>query len=1559
MDLAIAHFDLPSDPPNVSAPQPLHLFPDPAPPVATRRRGRRPTEREGESTSQRAARERRNERARARYASNSVARRERQRQRYAANREQAIAMHEPSPENTSPHRVPAHIRASQRAIMQGVRASASQEDRDLLSQRRRESRAQDQILRNLEQEYIDAERAYDNQLRPFHPRTLENLAFHYDADYDYHSLSQLSIDLMTKTCQRCNARLFRKEAPGICCSNGKCCMLRQYTLPPAPESELYDVRNPDGKHMLEYIMRYNSCFAMTSLGINGQRLGAGDWPSTFRIQGQIYHQIGSLLPQPESDAQYVQIYFMGDSDCQIDRRTGMFQGVRRNLVALFQHLLERENDLIRNFKTALERMPADTCSLAIRADRLPEGVHPGQFNAPVVEDVALHFIAPEDAQNRDIILTRRNDRLSYINETHQFYDALQYPLMFWSGQPSYSISMRDPATNKKITAKQFYSYQFMVRDNVQNIFHYCGKLTNQYFVDMYTKIELGRLKYLRSNQKKLRADEYIHLRDALRNDGDPNEVGKRIILPSSFIGSPRHLREYTQDAMAYVLRFGRPDLFLTYTCNPTMPEFRELLFNGQTVNDRHDIVARLFHQKVGCLVDVLRKDKIFGPVRAYLFSIEWQKRGLPHVHMLIWLSNPIRADEIDKVLSAEIPDPQVDPALYATVTNFMIHGPCGALNGNSPCMSEGRCTKKYPRGFMEETLTGEDGYPLYRRRSPEDGGRIFNKRVRGQMTQIDNRWVVPYNPTLLRLFPGHMNIEICHSVRSIKYLFKYVYKGSDIMGMVVENQQDRDEISEFQIGRFLSCNEACWRIFGFPVHERSIAVHHLQVHLENGQRIVWDENRPPGQVPRPPSTTLTAFFALCSRDEFAQTLIYQDVPSYFTYDGGIFSRRIKGQPVVGWPGVKEVDDIGRLYTVSPRQLECFHLRILLTHVRGPKSFQDIKTFEGHICSTYQEACRMRGLIADDEQWMKTLEESAALHLPNQMRELFAVILCQCYPSNPTELWDKFKDDLSQDILNRMRRQNPDLELQFNDLIWNEALILLEDLSLSISGKELAFYSMPSPTRDPIDVSNAEILRERTYPRAELIDFVEQNTPLLNEQQKRVQSLLLDAIERELGGIYLIDAPGGTGKTFLLNLLLAEVRSQGNIMLATASSGIAATNYDGGRTAHSAFGIPLKTPSMPNPTSSITRGSAKGIMLKACKAIIWDECTMMHKKCFELVDRLLQDIRDNTLPFGGMVVILAGDFRQTLPVTMSCTPADSLHACLKTSYLWSKIAKFNLHTNMRVQMLGDPNAEQFASDLLSIGEGRFWTDPRNGMIPLTRNICTHVSLGDDLIAKVYPDLLSNMLDPDWLRDRSILAPHNVTVNEINAKILDKLVQTPARVFKSVDTCRNPEDATSFPTEVLNSLHDSDMPPHELTLKVGAPIMILRNIRPPKLCNGTRLVITSLQGYVIHAKIIAGKHRGEHVLIPRIPFHPENLIVQMQRLQFPVRLAYALTINKSQGQTLKVAGIELAKQCFSHGQLYVALSRVGSPSSLFIHTFTGHARNVVYRRALTYIDGRNIN
>ncbi|XP_023232360.1 uncharacterized protein LOC111632213 [Centruroides sculpturatus] len=186
----------------------------------------------------------------------------------------------------------------------------------------------------------------------------------------------------------------------------------------------------------------------------------------------------------------------------------------------------------------------------------------------------------------------------------------------------------------------------------------------------------------------------------------------------------------------------------------------------------------------------------------------------------------------------------------------MVHGPCGDQNITSPCMKNSICSKKYPWHFINNTQTGEDGYPVYHRRDTENGGRNTTLNIRGRTVTIDNRWIVPYSAILCRSFNIHINVEYCHSVQAIKYICKYINKGSDQATFSIRNPHDK--VENYLNGQYISTSESVWRILEFPIHNRYPTVVHLAVHLENCQRVYFMAGMAQQLAQNPRKTTLSS-----------------------------------------------------------------------------------------------------------------------------------------------------------------------------------------------------------------------------------------------------------------------------------------------------------------------------------------------------------------------------------------------------------------------------------------------------------------------------------------------------------------------------------------------------------------------------------------------------------------------------------------------------------------------------------------------------------------------------
>ncbi|XP_044588727.1 uncharacterized protein LOC123267905 [Cotesia glomerata] len=446
--------------------------------------------------------------------------------------------------------------------------------------------------------------------RAFVATSFLRLAFQYEPDIEYYAHSKVVIGAMDKKCPYCHALKFKNKPAGMCCASGKV-QLPVIETPPEPLNSLLIGTDPDSNVFLKSIRTFNSCFQMTSFGaieiVQNTNANGQQYNFTFKIRGQVYHKIGSLLPKPNEPHKFLQIYFMGGEDSgsalanRVDARYGY-----NNLDSFDNH------------------------AIVINPDKTPAGEYIRRFNAPVADDVAGIMVGDRTGA-REIVIRRRNNNFQFIADTHRSYDALQYPLIFWKGQDGYSINIkqRDPVsgaeTNKNVSSKDYYAYRLMIRRGLDNVILRFRELCQQFLVDIYAKIEGERLRYLRYNKLKLRVEEYIHLRDAIVNNADAAEIGNSVILPSSYVGSPRHMQEYIQDALTFVREYGRPCLFITFTCNPKWPEFTSLLLPGQNAIHRHDITARVFRQKLKSLINFITKSYVFGPTRCWLYSVEWQK----------------------------------------------------------------------------------------------------------------------------------------------------------------------------------------------------------------------------------------------------------------------------------------------------------------------------------------------------------------------------------------------------------------------------------------------------------------------------------------------------------------------------------------------------------------------------------------------------------------------------------------------------------------------------------------------------------------------------------------------------------------------------------------------------------------------------------------------------------------------------------------------------------------------------------------------------------------------
>jgi hypothetical protein len=597
------------------------------------------------------------------------------------------------------------------------------------------------------------------------------------------------------------------------------------------------------------------------------------------------------------------------------------------------------------------------------------------------------------------------------------------------------------------------------------------------------------------------------------------------------------------------------------------------------------------------------------------------------------------------------------------------------------------------------------------------------------------------------------------------------------------------------------------------------------------------------------------------------------------------------------------------------------------------------------------------LYDSDDEWNACLEKVIGMQIGAQLWSLFVTILAFGVPGEPRMLWDKYKVHICNDCKATLQRLGI-VEPSFEQ-IESWALHSLQD-ALAKFSKTLDDFGLPTPS---IAFDRLEINRlfevEHDYNVEVLQAEVAMAIESLNDGQRAAYNGVIDVYAAHHAKVIFIDGPGGTGKTYTENLILNVVRSCGDIALVVASSGIAALLLSGRRTTHSYLKIPIALDR--KSFCYIRKQDDLTTLIHQTKLILWDEAPMTNKLAFEAVDQTLRDLTNRNEPFGGIVFVMSGDFRQVLPVIPRGSRADIVSALIKSFYLWEFVEVFRLSENMRandvVAIHPDLGNRTFADWLLCLGNNELETIDEDYIKCLDMMVLPPTDT-QAMVVAIYPRLHEGQATNKYLHERAILALHNKEVSLINAMVLSYLPGAQVD-FLSADSVEDTEVANTYLSEFLNTLEVSGMPSHKLSLKIGAPVILLCNLDPlARLCNGTRLIVRRFTMRVVEVKIIIGKWAGNVAFIPRIKFIYDNngLPLTFARKQFPLRLAYAMTINKFQGQTLSHVGLHLTDDVFSHGQLYVAFSRAKAPENVkvqlpdIVHGRIGLMRNVVYEEAL---------
>lgn len=547
------------------------------------------------------------------------------------------------------------------------------------------------------------------------------------------------------------------------------------------------------------------------------------------------------------------------------------------------------------------------------------------------------------------------------------------------------------------------------------------------------------------------------------------------------------------------------------------------------------------------------------------------------------------------------------------------------------------------------------------------------------------------------------------------------------------------------------------------------------------------------------TSTLLQWFALNTRDPAARSLLYKDVPKRY-----VWNSKMKMWQLRRYMGCKKV---ARMHGVSSHNVELFMLRRLLLTVPGATCWEDLRTVEGQLYPTFESAARARGMFNDDSDLYAAFLEIVASTVDDRsIRRQFVLFLVFCRPVQPAAFFTRFQLALFPPGSNI-------------DQIWEELANLASEFRITWE----AFGVCP-----PVTVVGTIPLLECFDPvlSCEEADLLWAS---LNEEQRQVAEAFLLAIQEPRGQskVFMLQASGGCGKSFVANYVAARVRSHGVAAICVAASAQAAAVLKGGRTAHGQLRIPIECDNASY--LDLTVNQKREIANAA--ALMWDEASMVSDTVADCVNRSFQDIMQCKLPFGGMPVLFIGDWRQLLPVTPR---SSSEHHTLQRCSWWQHVQVLRLFHNWRCQ---NPRWMNLLDD---VGMGRI--EKVEIDVAAVRNTV------DEIVAHVWDDAASCPTTP-----KAILTLTLDDAAAVNRKIISML---PGDVIVATcwDTYLDCKEPDLYPEEFVQSLQISGVPPGQLDLKIGARYIIMRNMDQRNgLVNGAQILCTALT-----SRIITGAH-----------------------------------------------------------------------------------------------------
>ena len=1297
-------------------------------------------------------------------------------------------------------------------------------------------------------------------------------------------------------CPNCGAALLKSKYKENCCNN--IVNIRNHMPPETAPQSIIDIVTNYSQTKWNFIRTLNR-YARPVLQ-KASYCNRDNSYSTLFVQGVTY-----CLDSRFQFTEPVYIMASGDSSISLQKPSSFSNEQFQDLRAIIS-LLFRENLTLNQFvNEKLKQFSRDDFIAFVKdsSDR-NSSIAVITTDNPFQKSSALVAFYDTDLSNQNSPPLQINDyQTKMVPVNSALYDQLVYPLLYWNGQGG--IGKLYPEEHWKSRDMRF-ALRAICLQPPQSYCKQCSVLLDEYLCSGYGRdLQIKVNKAFQIQMSLLSQKEALNgLNESVSEsyDKDKNQFGIKTFIPATFTGSPAYWNSVAKNGFYLSMILGAPTFFITMTENPHWHEI-SALNTEKDIMMNSVLLARIFYQKKNSLISYIKKSKIFGEVKGYLWRDEYQKRGLPHCHILLWTDfDTSDTLELDKKVTCRLPleDPYITNEIRTNQLKelsktFMTHTctqRCGGLTG--------KCCYGFPK-------------------TPHDATTIENNRVEFARNEGDEL-IVPHSPKLLALFRSHIDVEPVLSTSSIGYVLKYATKDSDSGDISFENIKycgqeigENDQLRRYAATHIVSAPEAYNSICGLRRQEMSPTIELLPIHEEGDRKIVVRRNETKEDIVKKIETSMSKlerYFARPLLPEF-DNLKFCEYYSYYVVSKGTGGTPDRGDPVFSIR-LKRKRSFCAIKFVKLTDHELFALRLLLQEIPA-HSFDELRAG----FATFWEAAKDLGLVENGQEFQTIMAEAIAIHRPPSDLRVLVVMLYE-QGADFEKLISAFSTELEADLTNK-----------------------------NITLKQI-FGSMFSSRNIPIP----SYLKESEEEEEPSLTFEIEDIPsdvILNEGQKAFVNSVVNIVENHKLthlGPYLMFLQGraGTGKTFTTNYLITTLRKQGYNVLVTGTTGIAASQYQGGQTVHSLFALKIDQKIKDNEfTCNIGLGTQRSNQLKNADLIIIDEISMMTIKTATGVDYTLRyivssnygydekDIEyDMIPPFGNIPILFVGDLLQ-LPPVIPGSHASVAQRLITRCEWWNEVILFGLFQPMRSLNI------TWAQHLVNIGNGnngdlKYWNDLHKYFgITITRNF-------DEAVTFYLDDI--DMRAPFPLCVQWICATNHYVdaTNEFffakrreYVGILGKI-----RAFNEIkteldksDIANNLDSSEKF--EFIKNMHHKDIPDSTLQFQVGEPVCVLRNLNTQEgIVKNKRCWVKTVMKY----SVVVEFEDGSSYTIPRIKFTGITNGIHFVRTQVPLKPIFAGTVHKSQGMTLTKGVIDLRSQLWEHGQLYVAFSRFKDPQNICI-------------------------